>query len=150
MQGPLQGAPAAACLSLCRHYAAQPALAPAAAYEPQGPLPIAQQTTQGEFQSYVVPIYNLEKQQVGEYTLSGDIFDVPIRKDILHRVVRWQLARRQQVGGGPKGHVCSWGCRHAGWACSPATGLCELGWEGVAGSGDDTLGLRDLAGAHPF
>ncbi|KAL8100980.1 uncharacterized protein LOC141687232 isoform X2 [Apium graveolens] len=26
----------------------------------------------------------------------GDVFDVPIRKDIIHRVVRWQLAKRQQ------------------------------------------------------
>lgn len=34
--------------------------------------------------------------QVGTYTLGGDIFDVPIRRDILHRVVRWQLAKRQQ------------------------------------------------------
>ncbi|CAO2142146.1 unnamed protein product [Urochloa humidicola] len=28
--------------------------------------------------------------------LDGDVFDVPIRKDIVHRVVRWQLAKRQQ------------------------------------------------------
>ncbi len=34
---------------------------------------------------------------VGEYTLPGDVFNVPIRKDVLHRVVRWQLAKRQQV-----------------------------------------------------
>lgn len=33
---------------------------------------------------------------MGTYTLGGDIFDVPIRRDILHRVVRWQLAKRQQ------------------------------------------------------
>jgi len=29
--------------------------------------------------------------------LHGDVFDLPIRKDIIHRVVRWQLAKRQQV-----------------------------------------------------
>jgi len=29
--------------------------------------------------------------------LPGDVFDLPIRKDIIHRVVRWQLAKRQQV-----------------------------------------------------
>lgn len=29
--------------------------------------------------------------------LAGDVFDVPIRKDIVHRVVRWQLAKRRQV-----------------------------------------------------
>ncbi|XP_074581913.1 uncharacterized protein LOC141838361 [Curcuma longa] len=28
--------------------------------------------------------------------LAGDVFDVPIRKDIVQRVVRWQLAKRQQ------------------------------------------------------
>ncbi len=46
--------------------------------------------------TYEVPIYNLQKEQVGTYTLPGDVFDVPIRRDILHRVVRWQRARRQQ------------------------------------------------------
>ena len=60
-------------------------------------MPLVQQSVQGTFQSYVVPLYNLDKQQVGEQVLDGSIFDVPIRKDILHRVVRWQLARRQQV-----------------------------------------------------
>lgn len=43
-----------------------------------------------------VPLYNLNREPIGKYILSGDIFDVPIRRDILHRVVRWQLARRQQ------------------------------------------------------
>ncbi|KMZ72677.1 50S ribosomal protein L4 [Zostera marina] len=28
--------------------------------------------------------------------LAGGVFDVPIRKDLVHRVVRWQLAKRQQ------------------------------------------------------
>ncbi|KAL8549007.1 hypothetical protein ACS0TY_008043 [Phlomoides rotata] len=32
----------------------------------------------------------------GLMVLAGDVFDVPIRKDIIHRVVRWQLAKRQQ------------------------------------------------------
>ena len=44
-----------------------------------------------------VPVYNLSHQEVGQYTLPGTIFGVPVRKDILHRVVRWQLAKRQQV-----------------------------------------------------
>lgn len=35
--------------------------------------------------------------QVGSYELGADVFGVPIRRDILHRVVRWQLAKRQQV-----------------------------------------------------
>jgi hypothetical protein len=29
--------------------------------------------------------------------LAGDVFDLPIRKDIIHRVVLWQRAKRQQV-----------------------------------------------------
>ncbi len=42
-------------------------------------------------------MYNLDNQEVGHYTLPGTIFGVPIRRDILHRVVRWQLAKRQQA-----------------------------------------------------
>lgn len=45
-----------------------------------------------------VPLFNWRREVVGEYTLPGDVFNVPIRKDILHRVVRWQQAKRQQVG----------------------------------------------------
>jgi large subunit ribosomal protein L4 len=41
-------------------------------------------------------LYDLNKQPIGKFILDGDIFDIPIRRDILHRVVRWQLARRQQ------------------------------------------------------
>ncbi|GAB4817746.1 hypothetical protein N2152v2_004792 [Parachlorella kessleri] len=83
------------CFTVAMHYAAQPAVA---VYEDvsSSPAPVVQQSVQGAFQSYVVPLYNLDKQQVGQQVLDGSIFDVPIRKDILHRVVRWQLARRQQ------------------------------------------------------
>ena len=45
----------------------------------------------------MVPVYNLDNQEVGQYTLPGTIFGVPVRTDILHRVVRWQLAKRQQA-----------------------------------------------------
>ncbi|KAK9908815.1 hypothetical protein WJX75_003252 [Coccomyxa subellipsoidea] len=62
-----------------------------------------------------VPLFNWRREVVGEYTLPGDVFNVPIRKDILHRVVRWQQAKRQQGthktktrsevrGGGRKPH----------------------------------------------
>ena len=44
-----------------------------------------------------VPVHNLQSQEVGQYTLPGSIFGIPVRTDILHRVVRWQLAKRQQV-----------------------------------------------------
>ena len=43
-----------------------------------------------------MPVYDAARRQVGSYTLGGDVFDVPIRRDILHRVVRWQLAKAQQ------------------------------------------------------
>ena len=50
-----------------------------------------------------VPLYNWQRQEVGSCSLPGDVFNVPVRRDILHRVVRWQLAKRQQVccGSGP-------------------------------------------------
>ena len=45
----------------------------------------------------IVPVFNLDNEEVGQYTLPQSIFGVDVRKDILHRVVRWQLAKRQQV-----------------------------------------------------
>ena len=65
-----------------------------------------------------MPLYNLDKaqvchrsslkgpallgimrmrSQVGECALPGDLFNVPVRVDLLHRVVRWQRAKKQQV-----------------------------------------------------
>lgn len=38
----------------------------------------------------------MHNEDKGTIVLAGDVFDVPIRKDIIHRVVRWQLAKRQQ------------------------------------------------------
>eukprot|EP00890_Picochlorum_soloecismus_P004822 jgi/Picsp_1/5340/NSC_02701-R1_50s ribosomal protein l4 len=55
-----------------------------------------QTTLQGTGQDVTVPLFDIDKNNIGSYTLPGDIFDVPIRIDILHRVVRWQLARKQQ------------------------------------------------------
>jgi len=40
-------------------------------------------------------VVTLENEEVGEIYLSADIFGLPVRKDILHRVVNWQLAKRQ-------------------------------------------------------
>ncbi len=40
---------------------------------------------------------NFHNEDKGFMVLAGDVFDVPIRKDIVHRVVLWQLAKRQQV-----------------------------------------------------
>lgn len=43
------------------------------------------------------PVLSLKGEQTGEVTLGGDVFNTVVRRDILHRVVRWQLALRQQV-----------------------------------------------------
>ncbi|CAN1230175.1 50S ribosomal protein L4 [Linum grandiflorum] len=50
----------------------------------------------GLYQDLVIPVTNFNNQDKGFMVLAGDVFDVPIRKDIIHRVVRWQLAKRQQ------------------------------------------------------
>ncbi|KAJ0017576.1 hypothetical protein Pint_09794 [Pistacia integerrima] len=47
-------------------------------------------------QDLVIPVTNFLNEDKGFMVLAGDVFDVPIRKDIIHRVVRWQLAKRQQ------------------------------------------------------
>ena len=52
---------------------------------------------QGQKRDQVLPVTNLKGEDCGEATLRGDVFDVPIRKDIVHRVVVWQLAKRRQV-----------------------------------------------------
>lgn len=76
----------AQCCAPSRAFAAQPAR--------------PQTGTQGSAEAAAVdttvPVYNLDNQEVGQYTLPGTIFRVPVRTDILHRVVRWQLAKRQQ------------------------------------------------------
>ncbi len=43
-----------------------------------------------------VSIYSWDKKESGEVDLPKDIFEQPLRKDILHTVVRWQLACRRQ------------------------------------------------------
>ncbi|KAL5775281.1 hypothetical protein ACOSP7_012838 [Xanthoceras sorbifolium] len=50
----------------------------------------------GLHQDLVIPVTNFLSEDKGLMVLAGDVFDVPIRKDIIHRVVRWQLAKRQQ------------------------------------------------------
>lgn len=51
----------------------------------------------GCYEDLLIPVTNFQNEDKGFMVLSGDVFDVPIRKDIVHRVVRWQLAKRQQV-----------------------------------------------------
>ncbi|KAJ8761241.1 hypothetical protein K2173_001297 [Erythroxylum novogranatense] len=50
----------------------------------------------GLYQDLVIPVTSFNNEDKGLMVLAGDVFDVPIRKDIIHRVVRWQLAKRQQ------------------------------------------------------
>src|ERR1700749_342163 len=40
-------------------------------------------------------VINLDKKSVGSADLSDDIFGATVRPDIMHGVVRWQLAKRQ-------------------------------------------------------
>ncbi len=43
-----------------------------------------------------VNITNWKKEKVGQVDLASDVFEVEVRKDVLHTVVRWQLASRRQ------------------------------------------------------
>ena len=43
-----------------------------------------------------VDILNWKKEKVGQLDLSSDIFEVEVKKDVLHTVVKWQLACRRQ------------------------------------------------------
>jgi large subunit ribosomal protein L4 len=40
-------------------------------------------------------VRNLDNEEVGDIELADEIFGVPIRRDILARVVNWQLAKRR-------------------------------------------------------
>lgn len=42
-----------------------------------------------------VAVKNIENKEVGEITLDSSIFGVEIRKDLLHRMVNYQLAKRR-------------------------------------------------------
>ncbi|CAO2142163.1 unnamed protein product, partial [Urochloa humidicola] len=50
----------------------------------------------GQYEDLVARVTNFHNEDKCFMVLDGDVFDVPIRKDIVHRVVRWQLAKRQQ------------------------------------------------------
>lgn len=41
------------------------------------------------------PVVNLNNKKVEEISLNETVFGSDVRKDIMHRVVRWQLAKRQ-------------------------------------------------------
>ena len=42
-----------------------------------------------------VKVTNLDNKAAGEIELADAVFGVPVRADLMHRTVRWQLAKRQ-------------------------------------------------------
>lgn len=48
-------------------------------------------------------IKNLENKKIGDVVLTPEIFNLPIRKDILSRVVNWQLSKRRSGNHKTKG-----------------------------------------------
>ncbi|MGZ3774146.1 MAG: 50S ribosomal protein L4 [Pseudobdellovibrionaceae bacterium] len=43
-----------------------------------------------------VNVLNWKKEKVGSIDLASDVFEAPVKKDVLHSVVQWQLASRRQ------------------------------------------------------
>ena len=43
-----------------------------------------------------VTVFNFDLEPVGTYKLDGQVFDVPVRRDVLHNVVVWQRAKKRQ------------------------------------------------------
>jgi large subunit ribosomal protein L4 len=48
-------------------------------------------------------VISLDNQSVGEIDLSDDVFGLALRTDLLHRMVTWQLAKRQSGNHKTKG-----------------------------------------------
>ena len=42
-----------------------------------------------------LPVRNLDNQAVGDIDLADEVFGLPVRRDILARVIQWQLAKRR-------------------------------------------------------
>lgn len=43
-----------------------------------------------------VNVLNWKKEKVGSVELAADVFETPVKKEVLHTVVQWQLAARRQ------------------------------------------------------
>ena len=52
-----------------------------------------------------IAVKTIEGGSAGEIDLADAVFGVPVRKDILHRCVVWQLSRRQQGTHKTKGRA---------------------------------------------
>lgn len=44
----------------------------------------------------LVSVLNWKKEKVGQVELLSDVFEAPVKKEVLHTVVQWQLACRRQ------------------------------------------------------
>lgn len=44
----------------------------------------------------VVNVLNWKKEKVGQVELAAEVFERPVKKEVLHEVVKWQLAARRQ------------------------------------------------------
>jgi large subunit ribosomal protein L4 len=51
----------------------------------------------------IVGVYNLQKEKVGEIQLRDEVFNVPVKKHVLHQVVVSQLAGRRSGTASTKG-----------------------------------------------
>lgn len=49
-----------------------------------------------------VNILNWKKEKIGQVELSADVFEVEVKNDVLHSVVKWQLAARRQGNAATK------------------------------------------------
>jgi large subunit ribosomal protein L4 len=49
-----------------------------------------------------VNVLNWKKEKVGQVELTSDVFEVEVKNEVLHTVVRWQLASRRQGNAATK------------------------------------------------
>jgi large subunit ribosomal protein L4 len=49
------------------------------------------------------PVTNLDNKTIGEFDVAGEVFALPVRKDILARAVNWQLNKRRSGNHKTKG-----------------------------------------------
>src|ERR687892_2538972 len=63
---------------------------------PPRPLPTVVRRRPPRSRSMQVPITRLDQSEAGTLELNPAVFGQPLRRDILHQVVRWQLAKRRQ------------------------------------------------------
>ena len=96
-----------------------------------------------------VPVLGAGREEVGTLRLSRDVWGQPLRRDVLQRVVRWQLARRQQGTHHTKTRAEVRGGGRKPWK-QKGTGRARAGsiraphWRG----GGTTFGPRTRSHAH--